>query len=140
VLLRLVPLERRVPTLPWLATLCCVPLLLTPVVGVSWGIALLWIAAGSGGVMQLVASTAYIAAAPRELRGRAYGVAVTGLMAIQGAFLLIAGAVAERIDPRTVVAGLALLCLLLVPALARLAPRHDLLAQGPADAGRSTPG
>jgi hypothetical protein len=140
VLLRLVPVERRLATLPWLATLSCVPLLLTPLVDSSWGISALWIIAGAGGVLQLIASTAYIAAAPRELRGRAYGVAVTGLMAIQGILLLIAGAVAERVDARVVVAAIALLCLVLVPAVARLAPHHDPLTQDATGAGRRTSG
>jgi predicted MFS family arabinose efflux permease len=139
-LLRLVSPERRLATLPWFGVLCCVPLLFTPVVDVSWGIALLWVAAGAGSVLQLVASTAYIAAAPRALRGRAYGVAVSGLMATQGLVLLAAGAVAEQVDPRMVVSVIALLCLVLMPAVIRLSPDHGHDTQATAAGGRRTGG
>jgi hypothetical protein len=121
-LLRLVPAERRLAALPLLAVGCCLPLLLTPLVSTSWGIAALWAVAGAGSVLQLVASTAYIAAAPRELRARAYGVAVTALMSLQGAVLLLAGAAAEVVDPRVVVAGAAAGALLLLPLAQALSP------------------
>jgi MFS family permease len=140
VLLRLVPGERRLATLPWLATLCCVPLLATPLVDVWWGVSALWVLAGAGSVLQLVASTAYIAASPRALRGRAYGVAVSGLMAVQGVFLLVAGALAERVDPRLVVAGLALLCLTLVPVIVQQPQVHDPTPQAAPETRRRTRG
>ncbi len=117
-LLRMVPLERRVARLPWLACLSSVPLLITPLAGNTLSITLLWITAGAGSVVQLIASTEYIAAAPRELRGRAYGIAVASLMAVQAVVLLAAGAAAEQADPRLVVAGMAAVSLLLVPVLA----------------------
>lgn len=127
-LLRLVPVDQRTPLLPWLAVACFVPMLATPLADATWAVAALWVAAGAGSVLQLLASTAYVAASPRELRGRAYGVAVTALMTVQGLVLLGAGALAEDVDPRLVVAAVAALCLLLVPAVVRLTP-PELKAQ-----------
>jgi hypothetical protein len=54
---------------------------------------------------------------PVHLRGRAFGVAATLLMVLQGVVLLGAGALAEVTEPRVPIAAIALFSLLLVPLL-----------------------
>lgn len=94
----------RVAWLPRLGALSCVPLLVSPWIDTVSGLTALWLVAGAGGALQLVANAAFVAAVPAHLRGRAYGVASTCLMTSQGLAVLIAGAVASRTDPRTPVA------------------------------------
>ena len=125
--------ERRAELLPGLLALACVPLLLTPFAGSGAALAGLWLLSGAGGAGQLVANAAFMTAAPPEARGRAFGLAVTVLMAVQGLVLLSAGAVSEVLDPRWVVAGAALLALALLPLVPRPAP-------GAAPTGRGSTG
>lgn len=103
--------DRRRLLLPLLA-LSTLPLLVTPALD-SWPlIALVWLVAGAGSVLQLVANAAFVAAVPAHLRGRAFGVASTALMAVQGVGALAAGAAARSIGPRTAVAATAAVVLL----------------------------
>lgn len=139
VLLR-VPTERREPLFPALMVLACVPLLLTPLANSLVLIALLWALAGCGNAMQLIANSAYVQAVPPELRGRAFGVAGTVLMAVQGFALLALGAVAEVTDPRLAVAVGAAACLVLVPWLLRPTTKARHSAQGRALLGRTGQG
>jgi MFS family permease len=85
----------------------------------------LWAVAGAGNALQLVANSSYVQAVPAHLRGRAFGVAATLLMAVQGVVLLAAGALAEVTGPRVPVAVLAAACLLLVPLLAAATPAPE---------------
>ena len=103
-LLRVQPARRRGLLGP-LAVLTCVPLVLTPLARSGGQVGALWLVAGVGSALQLVANADYMTTAPRELRARAFGVAVSALMAVQGLALLLAGALAEVRDPRVVVAG-----------------------------------
>ncbi len=112
------PVERREPLFPFLVAASCLPLLLTAVVEDALVLCGLWALAGIGNALQLIANSAYVQAVPAHLRGRAYGVAGTLLMAVQGVVLLAAGALAEVTGPRLPVAVLAAGSLLLVPLLA----------------------
>lgn len=116
-LLRL-PSDRRERLFPALVVLTCLPLLITPLVDSLVLMTALWVVAGTGNAMQLVANAAFVQAVPAHLRGRAFGVAATLLMVLQGVLLLGAGALAEATDPRSTVAMVALAALLVVPALA----------------------
>lgn len=116
-----VPADRRVELLPALLCVACVPLLLTPLAGSAVVVAALWALSGAGGAGQLVANAAFMTAAPPQARGRAFGLAVTLLMAVQGLVLLSAGAVAEAVDPRWTVAAAAALALALLPVVLRSA-------------------
>lgn len=118
--LRLPP-ERREPLFPVLVAGSCLPLLLTAVVEDVVLLVVLWTLAGVGNALQLVANSAFVQAVPPHLRGRAFGVAGTLLMAVQGVLLLLAGALAELTGPRLPVAVVAGVVLLLVPFLARAA-------------------
>jgi hypothetical protein len=134
-LLRLVP-ERRSGLYVPLCALSCLPLLGTPWVDDLRLVGALWVLAGVGNALQVVANAAFVQAVPAELRGRAFGVAATLLMVLQGVVLLAAGAAAEAVDPAVPVAVAAGLGLLLVPLVARLRDQHDHPAQGSAMIGR----
>ena len=106
--------EQRAQRLLPLTLVLCLPLLLTPLVSGTALTAVLWLVAGVGTVVQLIASVAYVAGTPSEFRGRAFGLASTALMLAQGSALLIGGALADVIGPRNVVAaasGLGLIAL-----------------------------
>lgn len=125
-----IPPAVRVALLPVLAAATCLPLLLSPLVDSLPLLVGLWALAGVGNSLQLVANAEYVVSTPPHLRARAFGVAGSTLMATQGATLLLAGALAEVLDPRVVVAGCAGVVLLLLPAVMRLAPEADNWAQG----------
>ena len=113
-----VPSDRRERLVPALVVLTCLPLLATPLIDSLVLLTLVWVVAGTGNSMQLVANAAFVQAVPAHLRGRAFGVAATLLMVLQGALLLGAGGLAEAFDPRTTVAAVAVAALLVVPILA----------------------
>lgn len=108
---------RRRALLPRLAVLACTPLLLTPFVGPPALLAGVWLLAGAGGALQVIANAAFVAAVPPELRGRAYGVASTTLMTVQGGTLLLVGAAAQALGARWPVAIAAAVVLLVLPTL-----------------------
>lgn len=114
-----VPPERRERLFVPLTMVSIVPLLLTPLIDSLVVLALLWVLAGTGNALQLIANVAYVQAVPAHLRGRAYGIAGTALAAIQGVVLLLVGALAEVTDPRVPVAVAAALGLALLPAARR---------------------
>lgn len=114
------PTGTRIRLLPWLVLIGGVPLLLTPATRSPWVIGLLWMLSGAAGSVNLVASSAFMQACPREFRARAYGVAGTLLNAVQGVVLLLSGATAAATGGRESVALFALASLaLLLLALAK---------------------
>lgn len=129
-----VPPGRRERLFPGLVTLSCLPLLLTPLTDDLAVLTGLWVVAGCGNALQLVANSAFVQEVAPGVRGRAFGVAVTVLMATQGGVLLAAGALAEVVGPRASIAVWAGVALLLVPVVAAL---HSPSAQGAAMTGRS---
>jgi MFS family permease len=118
-LLLRVPPDRRERLFPGLVVLSCLPLLATPLVEDLRLITALWVLAGCGQALQIIANSAYVQAVPPHLRGRAFGVAGTTMMVLQGLLLLGAGGLAEMTGPRIPIAVLAASCLLLVPFLPR---------------------
>ena len=83
----------------WLAALSCLPL-----IGSAWDpplqvILLLWALAGAGGAFQLVAAATFVQALQPATRARAFGLAQSGLYAVQGLGILAGGAVAQAIGP-----------------------------------------
>jgi MFS family permease len=85
--------------------------------------------AGCGGALQVVANSAFVQAVPAHLRGRAFGVAGTTMMVLQGALLLGAGALAELTGPRVPIAVLAGLCMLVLPLLPRGTPEPLIMSR-----------
>jgi MFS family permease len=107
-----VPTDRRARLMTPLTLLLCLPLLATPLVHGTAVTAVLWFVAGLGTSVQLIASVSYVAHTQPEFRGRAFGIASTALMLAQGAALLVAGAVADELGARRVVAGAAAIVLI----------------------------
>lgn len=139
VVLRVEP-SRRLRLLPLLALLGSAPLLLTVVLRNPFLIGAVWVLAGAGNALQLVASAEYVSSTPPELRGRAYGVAGTCLMAVQGIVLLVVGAAADELDPRTVITLTGVVGLLVLPLVMLLSPERKDPAQEQANAGRESQG
>jgi MFS family permease len=89
----------RMRMMGWLAALSCLPL-----IGSAWDtplrvILLLWALAGAGGAYQLVAAATFVQALQPASRARAFGLAQSGLYAVQGLGILAGGAVAQAIGP-----------------------------------------
>jgi MFS family permease len=102
----------QVRIMGWMAMASCASL-----VGSAWDpplgmVIVLWLFAGMGGAFQLAAVTAFVRALDSSTRARAFGVAQSGLYAVQGLGILAGGAVANSIGaPMTVsLAGLLGLC------------------------------
>lgn len=113
-----------------LVLLSVVPLAVTPLLHTVWAVVLAWTVAGLGNALQLIANAAYVQAVPGPLRGRAFGIAVTGLMGVQGVVLLSAGAIGDALGARQSVALIALFGLALTP-LAALSGRGESAALAP---------
>jgi MFS family permease len=98
----------RMRMMGWLAILSCIPLIGSAWSPPLWAVLLLWALAGAGGAYQLAAAAAFVQALQPATRARAFGLAQSGLYAVQGLGILVGGAVAEAIGaPLTVgLAGL----------------------------------
>lgn len=68
----------------------------------------LWLVAGLTSAMTVTANRVFIVSVPREVRGRAFGVALTGIAASQGLFSLLTGLVGDSTGPARAIADLAL--------------------------------
>ena len=67
-------------------------------------IVILWAVAGAGTSYQLLTQVAFVSAVPDHRRGQAFGLVSAGMLAGQGAAMIVAGAVADALSPSTVVA------------------------------------
>jgi hypothetical protein len=90
----------------WLAMLSCAPLIAS-----AWNPPLavvlpLWALAGAGSAYQLAAAAAFVQQLTPGTRARAFGLAQSGLYAVQGIGILAGGAVAQAVGP-TLAVGLA---------------------------------
>jgi MFS family permease len=87
----------RMRMMGWLAILSCVPLIGSAADPPLWCVLLLWALAGAGGAYQLAAAAAFVQALQPSTRARAFGLAQSGLYAVQGLGILAGGAVAQAI-------------------------------------------
>ena len=87
-----------------LASLSFVPLVVTGFHPPVWAAVLLWTVSGLGLAYQIPANATFMLAVPAEARGRAFGLAASGIQALQGLFIAGAGALALRLPPHQVVA------------------------------------
>ena len=71
-------------------------------------VGVLWMAAGALSAMQLIANRVFVTAVPREVRGRAFGIAAAGIATAQGVGALVCGAIAQHVTPAIGVADVAL--------------------------------
>ncbi|MGY1644215.1 MFS transporter [Geodermatophilus sp. SYSU D00703] len=127
---RAVTQERRERLVVGLVVLSLVPILLAGLVAVWAGpgrgayavvVALMFVA-GLGAAWQLPLNVAFVQAVPQAYRGRAFGVAVSGLYGVQGLGVLVAGLAAEGVSAGAVVA--------LVGGVGLLAVVQPLVAYG----------
>ena len=87
----------RVRMMGWLAVLSCAPLIGSARSPPLWAVLVLWTLAGAGGAYQLAAAAAFAQALRPDTRARAFGVAQSGLYAVQGLGILAGGAMAQLI-------------------------------------------
>ncbi|MGA5764017.1 MFS transporter [Nonomuraea bangladeshensis] len=101
---RFVTPARRLRLMGWLALLSCAPLIVTALRPPLVVVLAAWVLSGIGGAYQLAANAAFVQAVPAERRAQAFGIVHSGLMAVQGAGILVGGYAAERLGPEPVVA------------------------------------
>lgn len=87
----------RIRMMGWLAVLSCAPLIGSAWNPPLWAVLLLWIFAGAGGAYQLAAAAAFVRALNPATRASAFGLAQSGLYAVQGFGILAGGAIAQAI-------------------------------------------
>jgi MFS family permease len=114
-----------------LAAATFVPLVATALRPPVWLAAMLWCGSGVGLAYQLPANAVFVAALPAYARGRAFGLAQSGLQVLQGLSLAGAGALALRFSPAAVIALSGALGLLSVAALAARWPEPEPAALEP---------
>ena len=68
----------------WLAIGSCAPLIGSAWNAPLWAVLLLWMLAGAGGAYQLAAAAGFVQAIEPATRARAFGLAQSGLYAVQG--------------------------------------------------------
>jgi len=107
VLSKMAPPSTRMRMMGWLAILSCVPLIGSAADPSLWCVLPLWTLAGAGGAYQLAAA-AFVQALRPVTRARAFGLAQSGLYAVQGLGIQAGGAVAQAIGapPAVGLAGL----------------------------------
>lgn len=101
---RFVSPARRLRMMGWLAMLSCLPLVVTALRPPLAVVLAAWVLSGIGGAYQLAANAAFVQRVPAERRGQAFGLVQSGLMAVQGAGILLGGLAAERLGPEPVIA------------------------------------
>ncbi|MFI6787399.1 MFS transporter [Nonomuraea sp. NPDC050383] len=101
---RFVSPSRRLRLMGWMAVLSCLPLVVSALRPPLAVVLAAWVLSGVGGAYQLAANAAFVQRVPAERRGQAFGLAQSGLMAAQGAGILVGGLAAERLGPELVVA------------------------------------
>ena len=146
VIARLVPPHRREGLVPPLVVLSLLPVVAAGLVAVVAGpgalpfalvVALLFVS-GLGGAWIIPLNVSFVQAVPSAYRGRAFGVAVSGLYGVQAIGALAAGLGAEGVAPSVVVAisgGLGLLAV--APALLAYRRTQGHMAPGAAAEGPS---
>jgi diguanylate cyclase (GGDEF)-like protein len=82
----------------------------------------LWVLAGLMSAMTLTANRVFVANVARELRGRAFGIAVAGLMGAQGLGAVVAGLLAQHVGPARAIADMALPVFALVVIVSLTSP------------------
>jgi diguanylate cyclase (GGDEF)-like protein len=70
--------------------------------------AMLWLLTGIACAMTVTANRVFVLAVPREARGLAFGLAVTGIAASQGLYSVLTGLIALSVGPARAIADLAL--------------------------------
>ena len=126
----LIPPSGRVRVMGWLAMASCAPLIGSAFSPPLWAVLILWALAGTGGAYQLAAAAAFVQTLAPEGRARAFGLAQSGLLAVQGLGILAGGAVASFIGAPVAVglAGLLGLCAAAILAMGWTVHRGEVVA------------
>jgi diguanylate cyclase (GGDEF)-like protein len=95
------------------------------------GAGLLWFVTGVASAMTVTANRVFVVSVPREIRGRAFGIAVTGIAASQGIFSFLTGLIARYVGPAHAIADLALPTFALVVAFSVASVSYSPLANRP---------
>lgn len=114
-----------------LAAASFVPLTLTLLRPVAWFAVLLWALSGAGLAYQVPANATFMTAVPPEARGRAFGLAQTGIQALQGLSIAAAGALALVLPVHQVIAVFGAAGLVAVAVLGFTWPSAELAALHP---------
>ena len=83
VISRIAAPSARIRMMGWLAVQSCAPLIGSAWSPPLWAVLTLWTLAGAGGAYQLAAAAAFVQALRPDTRARAFGVAQSGLYAVQ---------------------------------------------------------
>ncbi|MEU5781548.1 MFS transporter [Micromonospora lupini] len=113
----------------------------------AWLVPALWVVllllglAGAASAFAIPLNALFGRAVPAQFRGRAFGVAITGLSGLQGAAMVLAGLAADRWPATTVIGFSGLAGAVAVLALGPLWRRATAPAtfDGPVEQGRTTP-
>jgi MFS family permease len=127
---RLVAPSARVRMMGWLAMASCAPLIGSAFGPPLWAVLTLWAIAGAAGAYQLAAAAAFVQSLPAAGRARAFGLAQSGLLAVQGLGILAGGAAASVIGAPVAVAlaGLLGMCAAAVLAMNWTLRRGEVIA------------
>jgi MFS family permease len=101
VLGRKISSERGQVMMPALALLTPIVLAITAVNPQPFIAAVDWFCAGALGAVTVLANRIFVVSVPREIRGRAFGVAAAGIAGAQGVGTLAVGFIADRTSPAT---------------------------------------
>jgi MFS family permease len=110
-----------------MSTVALIPTLFVHALG---GVVVLIFLAGVGSAFSLPLNALFVRAVPAEYRGRAFGVAQSGVQAVQGLSMLAAGAVAIAFSPGTVVGWCGILGTITVASVAWLLWPRDNFHRG----------
>jgi MFS family permease len=129
---RLVRPRTQLRYMSWLAVLSCAPLVVSVWNPPLWAVVAAWLVAGVGGAFQLIVIPAFARSLAPETRARAFGVAQSGMYAVQGLGILAGGAMAVAVGAPLAVglAGVAGLCVALYLASKWTVIRRKVIAAG----------
>jgi len=127
---RLVTPSGRLRIMGWLAMASCAPLIGSAFSPPLWAVLLLWALAGAGEAYQLAAAAAFVQNLTPAARARAFGLAQSGLLAVQGLGILAGGAVANFTGAPVAVglAGMVGLCAAAILAMSWTLRRGEVMS------------
>jgi MFS family permease len=128
---RLLSPRTRLRAMRLFAALAFVPLVLTAFRPPVWGAVVLWAVTGFGMAYLIPANATFMLVVPPDVRGRAFGLAQSGMQALQGLSLAGGGALALAWAPHTVIALFGVAGLASVAVLGIGWPSADLAALHP---------
>jgi MFS family permease len=120
----------RIRIMGWLAMASCAPLIGSAFSPPLWAVLLLWALAGAGEAYQLAAAAAFVQNLTPAARARAFGLAQSGLLAVQGLGILAGGAVANYTGAPVAVglAGMVGLCAAAILAMSWTLRRGEVMS------------